>query len=212
MAWRMLMRRCPSRSMTLVGDVAQTSEPAATSSWSLALEPYVEQRWRLDRLTVNYRTPSEIMAVAEAIRREIDPDGVAPTSIRSVGVAPWRRHVGADLAAELRKAVEEEVAAIGDGRVAVLVPPNLVEGTQLALPDAVAGAGADLTAAVAILTVRQAKGLEFDSVLVVEPQAMLDSSARGGNDLYVALTRATKRLGVLHSGPIPAVLGNVEAV
>src|SRR6185369_16313467 len=67
MAWRMVMRHSPNRSLTLVGDVAQTSEPSGTSSWAQVLEPYVEQRWRLDRLTVNYQTPAEIMAVAEAV-------------------------------------------------------------------------------------------------------------------------------------------------
>src|SRR5881397_1528412 len=67
MAWRTLMRRCPSRSMTIVGDVAQTGDLAGTSSWERVLEPYVADRWRLARLTVNYRTPAEIMAVASGV-------------------------------------------------------------------------------------------------------------------------------------------------
>ena len=73
MAWRMLMRRCPTRSMTLVGDVAQTGDPAGTSSWAEVLEPYLQQRWRLERLTVNYRTPAEIMAVAADVAAAIGP-------------------------------------------------------------------------------------------------------------------------------------------
>jgi DNA helicase IV len=207
MAWRMVMRHSPNRSLTLVGDVAQTSEPSGTSSWAQVLEPYVEQRWRLDRLTVNYRTPAEIMAVAEAVRQTVDPDGHAPTSIRSVGTDPWRRQV-ADLSA-LADIVRTEQKGVGDGRIAVLVAPEALTAVRDALPDAAVGAGADLTEPVVLLTVRQAKGLEFDSVLVVEPSLMLDASDRGANDLYVALTRATKRLGIVHTGPIPALLESV---
>jgi DNA helicase IV len=207
MAWRMVMRHSPNRSLTLVGDVAQTSEPSGTSSWAEVLEPYVEQRWRLDRLTVNYRTPAEIMAVAEAVRQAVDPDGIAPTSIRSVGTHPWRRQV-ADLSA-LADIVRTEQKGVGDGRIAVLVTPETLAAARDALPDAAVGAGADLTEPVVLLTVRQAKGLEFDSVLVVEPSLMLDASDRGANDLYVALTRATKRLGIVHTGPIPALLESV---
>ena len=207
MAWRMVMRHSPNRSLTLVGDVAQTSEPSGTSSWAQVLEPYVEQRWRLDRLTVNYRTPAEIMAVAEAVRQTVDPDGHAPTSIRSVGTDPWRRQV-ADLSA-LADIVRTEQKGVGDGRIAVLVAPEALTAARDALPDAAVGAGADLTEPVVLLTVRQAKGLEFDSVLVVEPSLMLDASDRGANDLYVALTRATKRLGIVHTGPIPALLESV---
>src|SRR4029453_6974564 len=67
MAWRLLMRRRPSRSMTVVGDVAQTSELAGTTTWEQVFEPYVAQRWRLAELTVNYRTPAEVMTVAGGV-------------------------------------------------------------------------------------------------------------------------------------------------
>ena len=86
MEWRMVFRRCPSKWMTLVGDTAQTSAPAGTDDWAAALEPFVGERYRLHRLTVNYRTPSEIMEYAEAVLREIGDAQVAPTSIRSTGV------------------------------------------------------------------------------------------------------------------------------
>ncbi|TCO58086.1 HelD family protein [Actinocrispum wychmicini] len=193
MAWRMLMRRCPSRSMTLVGDVAQTGDPAGTTSWQTVLEPYVEDRWRLEQLTVNYRTPSEIMAVAADV---LGPGMAAPTSVRDSGVEPWHLWVP-DIQAQLDEIVAKEVAAVGDGTLAVIVPSGLSETS------------ADVDAQVSVLTVGQAKGLEFDSVLVVDPALILAQSPRGANDLYVALTRATQRLGVIHPGELPESLSRL---
>ena len=88
MAWRMVMRRCPMRSMTLVGDLAQTSDPAGASSWARVLRPYARQGFRVEELTVNYRTPAEIMTVAEPVLAAIDPALTAPTSVRDAGVSP----------------------------------------------------------------------------------------------------------------------------
>ncbi|HEY7177406.1 MAG TPA: AAA family ATPase, partial [Micromonosporaceae bacterium] len=116
MAWRVLMRRCPSRSMTLVGDVAQTSAPAGTASWSAALAPFVAERFRSRGLTINYRTPAEIMAAASAVLRDIDPAAVPPTSIRSAGESPWRRRVD-DIAVGVRDVVDDELTELGDGRL-----------------------------------------------------------------------------------------------
>jgi hypothetical protein len=206
MAWRLLMRRCPSRSMTLVGDIAQTGDLAGTTSWQRVLAPYVGDRWRLARLTVNYRMPAEVMAVAGDVLAGLEPPVEPPRSVRETGVRPWHRPVPPErLAAAVVAAAEAERAAVGAGRVAVLVPTAL----HAELARAVTGArpaDPDLEQPVVVLTVRQAKGLEFDSVLVVEPAALLAESPRGGNDLYVALTRATQRLGVLHAGPLPPVL------
>nr|WP_280499541.1 AAA family ATPase [Nocardia farcinica] len=78
MAWRMVMRRIPNRWMTVVGDVAQTGDPAGAASWQQVLEPYVAQRWKLTELTVNYRTPAEIMTVAADVLAAIDPAATAP--------------------------------------------------------------------------------------------------------------------------------------
>jgi DNA helicase IV len=211
MAWRALMRRCPSRSMTLVGDVAQTSAAAGTTSWDTALRPYVADRWRRTELTVNYRTPAEIMAVAADVLRDIDPTLAVPTSIRAVGEAPWRRPV-ADIAAGIRDAVDAEVGHLGDGRLAVIVPDECLAAVRSALPEAATGDDTDLTASVVVLTVRQAKGLEFDSVIVVEPAAIVCASARGRNDLYVAITRATRRLGIMHTAAVPATLATIETL
>jgi DNA helicase IV len=216
MAWRSLMRRCPTRSMTLAGDLAQTGDLAGTSSWRQVLEPYVADRWRLAELTVNYRTPAEIMAVAARLPGELDPDFRPPRSVRETGVRPWRIEVPPEeLATRLTSAAADAAAEVGDaGRVAVIVPASrLVDlGGALTrtLPDVTVGEGAELAGAVVVLTVRQAKGLEFDTVLIADPGQILAESERGRNDLYVALTRATKRLGILHSGPPPAALAELE--
>ncbi|MEU1887608.1 AAA family ATPase [Micromonospora rifamycinica] len=202
MAWRLLMRRCPSRSMTIVGDVAQTGALAGTPSWAEALEPYVAQRWRLEELTVSYRTPAEVMAVAAEVLAGIDPALRPPRSVRRSGVPPWDRTVAADrLAAELVEAANREAAGLDEGRLGVIVPAGraaeLAGAVLAALPEAGVGEQPELESRVVLLTVGQAKGLEFDSVLVVDPDRIVAESPRGRSDLYVALTRATQRLGVL---------------
>ncbi|WP_060888959.1 HelD family protein, partial [Streptomyces scabiei] len=95
MAWRLLMRRSPTRSMTLVGDPAQTAEAAGVGSWADILAPYVQDRWEHTRLAVNYRTPAEIMAVAAGVVRAERPDFEPPSSVRSTGVRPWARRAAA---------------------------------------------------------------------------------------------------------------------
>jgi len=204
MAWRTLMRRCPSKSMTVVGDIAQTGDVAGASSWHEVLSPYVMDRWKLTELTVNYRTPSEIMAVAADVLAAVDPQLAPPTSVRDSGNQPWSRRVG-DAADALPTLVSAEVAAVGDGKLAVIVPAARVAALRAVVP----GASDDLDAQVVVLGVADAKGLEFDSVLVVDPAGVLAESPRGASDLYVALTRATQRLGVVHEGDLPPVLGRL---
>lgn len=197
MAWRMVMRRIPNRWVTVVGDVAQTGDPAGASSWQRMLEPYVAQRWKLAELTVNYRTPAEIMAVAADVLAEIDPDAAAPRSVRGTGVRPRAHAVDASA---LHSAVAQLVAVeTGPGTTAVITPHAMVaDFTELA------------GESVRVLTVHEVKGLEFDAVYLVEPQGILDESPRGLNDLYVALTRATQRLGVVHTGELPSVLSGLD--
>ncbi|CAL9419520.1 hypothetical protein SUDANB6_01822 [Streptomyces sp. enrichment culture] len=194
MAWRLLMRRCPTRSMTLVGDPAQTAEAAGVGSWEEILRPYVEDRWEHTRLGVNYRTPAEIMDLAAAVVRAEHPGFEPPSSVRSTGVRPWIRAAG-DLPAAVAEAVGELTP--DEGRLAVIAPRELHRALAARLDGVTAGAEPDLTRTVVLLDPRQSKGLEFDSVLVVEP------GRYGTSDLYVALTRATQRLGVLHTGPLP---------
>jgi DNA helicase IV len=216
MAWRMLMRRSPSRSMTIVGDVAQTSAPGGARSWARALDPHAAGRWRQERLTVNYRTPAEIMAVAADVLATVDPRLKPPASVRETGIQPWRLRVDpAQLPARLPEVVAAEAAAVSGGRLAVLVPAAAAHALrgQLAgaLPGTAAARGPDaLDAPIAVLTVTEAKGLEFDAVIVVEPAAILSESRNGANNLYVALTRTTQRLGVVHSGDLPPALARLR--
>ncbi|MFF2773527.1 HelD family protein [Streptomyces sp. NPDC058052] len=194
MQWRLLMRRSPTRSMTLVGDPAQTGDPAGVGAWDAILAPHVQDRWQHVRLGVNYRTPAEIMAVAAAVRREDDPAFEPPGSVRSTGVEPWDRTVEDPV----KEAADAVAAARGtEGRLAVIAPPELLPGLVAALPDASYGPKPDLTRPVVLLDPRQAKGLEFDTVLVVDPDGIRAGATHGTNDLYVALTRATQRLGIV---------------
>ncbi len=198
MAWRVLMRRSPSRSMTVVGDIAQTGDPAGAASWSEVFDPYVTDRWKLAELTVNYRTPAEVMSLAGEVLARIDPAATPPRSVRSTGQQPGRGSLD-DLASVL--AGEAEV--LGGGRLAVIAPAGrvneLAAEVRAALPDLAVAVGdePDLESPVAVLSARQSKGLEFDAVVVADPDGIEAESPRGVNDLYVALTRATQRLTVL---------------
>jgi hypothetical protein len=210
--WRMLLRRCRRRSMTVVGDLAQASSDGGVRSWGEIFEQHAAGRWRAVELSVNYRTPSEIMAVAADVLALVDPAAVVPVSARSTGVPAWSRSLGpAAFGPALVDAVAAEQAEVGEGRLAVLVPASrAAELTALlaaALPGVSSGPHPDLLdATTAALTVDQAKGLEFDAVVIADPAAILAGSPRGASDLYVAVTRATRRLGVVADGPLPAVL------
>ncbi|MGW4486250.1 RNA polymerase recycling motor ATPase HelR [Amycolatopsis sp. NPDC004368] len=189
MDWRVLMRRCPGRSFTVVGDLAQRRSAAGATSWDAMLHRYVSDRWVYRSLTVNYRTPAEIMSVAAAVLAGFAPGIRPPESVRANGVQPWSRRVTeAELAGAVEEFVHEEAGQAG---TSVVIGPPDVPG---ALPAS------------------ETKGLEFDAVLVVDPDRILDDGPRGAAELYVALTRATQRLGVLHRGALPAALTGLTEV
>ncbi|GAA1462489.1 HelD family protein [Williamsia maris] len=203
MGWRMIMRRIPNRWMTIIGDTAQTGDPAGTTSWGSVLEPYVARRWQQHDLTVNYRTPAEIMSVAADVLAQIDPDRSAPTSIRHSEVPPRAVRVSGDGLADaaVSAATGDGQEAVDDGVTAIIAPDADVAAiTARATETGGAAAG------VRVLTVTQCKGLEFDRTVVVEPASIVEQSPRGLNDLYVALTRATQRLTVVHSADLPNAL------
>ncbi|PBC44142.1 helicase [Rhodococcus sp. ACPA4] len=187
MDWRVLMRRCPDRSFTVVGDLAQRRSAAGAITWSAMMEPYVPGRWVYRSLSVNYRTPAEIMSVAAALLAEFAPSVLPPESVRSCGVAPWSKRVDpVELGSAIAEFVRDEAGREG---TSIVIGPHGVPGTVPA---------------------SETKGLEFDAVLVVEPERILAEGSRGAAELYVALTRATQRLGVLHHGPLPVALAGLD--
>ncbi|GAA1545183.1 AAA family ATPase [Streptomyces albidochromogenes] len=214
MTWRLLVRRCPTRSFTVVGDAAQSSDAAGATSWREALEPFFGTRWRLSQLTVNYRTPGEIMEASSQVLKAISPELLPARAVRH-GAEPPRCDgtTPEEFPARLAEVAACAARRVAGGRTAVVVPTadleRLAAAVAAQIPDVSWGADVDLERDVVVLDVRQAKGLEFDSVIVADPQGMLDSSARGLSDLYVALTRASRFLQVLHPGPLPEVLSHL---
>jgi len=218
MAWRALMRRCPSRSMTLVGDLAQTGSVAGADAWADVLAPYAEGRWRLAELTTNYRTPAAVMAVAAAVLRAAGVTASVPASVRD-GEAPRAHRLAAGDTGALAGLVRAEHARLGDGRMAVIAPAAgpwasaaLAGALEAGLPAGAVGHGATaIDAPIAVLDPRQSKGLEVDAVVLVEPADILAASPRGANDLYVAITRPTQRLVVAHARDLPPGMEGVAA-
>ncbi len=199
--------------MTVLGDLGQASGHWSPATWDdvLAHLPTRRPPTRVE-LTVNYRTPAEVMEIADRVLRSSGA-GVAPSRAarRSGSVPVFARAPEPELATAVGAAVEQELAAVDDGKVGVIAPALLLDGLTEHLP--VDARGSDvLDAPVALLAVTQAKGLEFDSVVVVEPAAIVAESAAGRErrsglrSLYTALTRTTRRLHVVHAGPLPPEL------
>jgi DNA helicase IV len=177
--WQMLLVRCPSRSFTIVGDRAQARH-GFTESWTDRLKRAGFDQIGQRSLTINYRTPEEVMAAAEPVIRAVIPDANVPTSIRSNG-----RPVVYGAASALDSIVDEWLAANDDGVACVIGPAGLA----LAFAE---------RARVRVLTPELAKGLEFDLVVLVDPDKFGDG-IEGAVDRYVAMTRATQQLVILTS-------------
>jgi DNA helicase IV len=173
--WQMLLLRCPSRSFTIVGDRAQARH-GFTESWSERLERIGLDRINLASLTINYRTPEEVMAEAEPVIRAAIPDANVPTSIRSGGVPVVHGSVS-----DLGSILDTWLAAHAEGIACVIGDPTFRE-----------------TSRVRSLTPELSKGLEFDLVVLVDPEAF-GTGIEGTVDRYVAMTRATQQLVILTS-------------
>jgi hypothetical protein len=171
--WQMLLLRCPSRSFTIVGDRAQARH-GFTESWQERLERIGFDRIKLASLSINYRTPQEIMTEAEPVIRAVFPDANVPVSIRSTGV-PVRHGSASDLDSIL----DTWLAAHDDGIACVIGDPAFAA-----------------TSRVRSLTPELSKGLEFDLVVLVNPAAF-GTGIEGAVDRYVAMTRATQQLVIL---------------
>jgi hypothetical protein len=192
MQWRMLARRCPTGSMTLVGDLGQAKHSWSARSWAAVCAqaaPHVPHQ--VVELTINYRTPEEVMRLAASVLADFAPDLQPPAAVRTSGENPVITLTSADrLADSAREAAQQEAALVAPGKVAVIHPPGEVTAVDADILDR----------AVADLDVERVKGLEFDSVVVVEP------AAHSAGQLYVALTRTTRRLVLVHSQRLPTAL------
>ncbi|MFD1544589.1 RNA polymerase recycling motor ATPase HelR [Nonomuraea guangzhouensis] len=173
--WQMLLLRCPSRSFTIVGDRAQARH-GFTESWQERLERIGLDRINLASLSINYRTPEEIMAEAEPVIRAVLPDANVPTSIRGSGVP-----VVHGSTSDLGSILDTWLAAHADGIACVIGDPTF-----------------RATSRVRSLTPELSKGLEFDLVVLIDPEAF-GEGIEGGVDRYVAMTRATQQLVILTS-------------
>ncbi len=212
MQLRMLTRRSISGSMTVVGDIAQATGARSPSGWD-EITPHLPARKpvMVAELSVNYRTPAEIMELAGRVLREAAPDLRPPRSARVTERPPA---VVAAAPADLTERVVAEAAELSawlrNGMVAVIAPDSLMAELRSrfgasGLP--VGEADRDgLDRPITLVPVAEAKGLEFDGVIVVEPGRILAEMPQGLRSLYVALTRATQRLVVVHAEALPAPL------
>lgn len=184
MQWRMVVRRCPARSMTLVGDFAQAGPAATARDWTEALGPHLGTRFALHTLTVSYRTTQEILASTRDLLARIAPDQIPSTSIRHGdaprGLTAHPRTVTTALTEELKA---QATANPGDLCGVICADTRMEE---------LAAAG--ITEWATVVPASEARGLEFDTVVVAAPEEIASARPCGERDLYVALTRATKRL------------------
>jgi DNA helicase IV len=213
MQLRMLTRRSLNGSMTIVGDIAQSTGAWAHNSWDEILEHLPDRRPpSMAELTVGYRIPGPAMELASRILIEAAPDLKPPVSVRQDGDEP--RFVAApsvhDLVATVVGVVTEE-AAIGDtGNVAVICPQSVYDEVIAGFEAADVRVGRaprdGLDRQITVVPVNLVKGLEVDTSVVVEPAAILAEEPQGARSLYVACTRATKRLAIVNARPLPPLL------
>jgi DNA helicase IV len=212
MALRMLARRSLNGSMTVVGDIAQATGVWAHKGWDEILEHLPHKRpARQSELTIGYRIPGPTMDLAAKVLAVAAPDLRPPSSVRQAGEAPRIVPVAAGAVADRVAVVAaEERDAVDPGTVAIIASQTLVDDVAAALERAGIDFGrasrTGLEARVTLVPVSLVKGLELDAAVVVEPAAIVDEEAQGMRALYVALTRATKRLAVVHSRELPEPL------
>ncbi len=212
MQLRMVARRSLNGSMTIVGDIAQATGAWAHDGWDSVLEHLPNRREpRFAELTVGYRLPAPTMAVAAKVLAHAAPGLTPPKAVRQDGVEP--RFVAAGevpLPQAVVEVVREELEAVGAGNLAVIAPASLADQ----LSDALAEAGMEhgrayaraLESQITVVPVGLVKGLELDAGVVVEPARIVAEQQQGLRALYVALTRSTQRLSVVHAEPLPPVL------
>ncbi|WP_350226904.1 HelD family protein [Demequina sediminis] len=191
MAWRMLLRRCPTRSFTIVGDVAQNTSVAGTRWWPETMDPLFQTSWELRELTISYRIPAAVADAAQSYARAARLPVSDLRAAREIADATCatRTDDPVETAAAVARRHAASFAGAEGGLVAVIAHERHLSALRARL------SGTE----VEVCTARESKGLEFDVAVVVEPAEI---AARPG-DLYVALTRPTKRLDIVHARPLP---------
>lgn len=223
MELRVLKRRDLTGSMTIVGDMGQATSAGSSASWNTVLDVLEPRRapTRVD-LTVSYRTPEEVLDFAAPTLRAASADLEPPRPVRRAGTSPTiDAATPATFAATLEAVVRRELAAVAPGRLAVIVTVSridevlgLLTRAGLGAVDPRDGATRGLGADLVVLGAESANGLEFDGVVVVEPAQIVQRGAveagqetpRGLRTLYVAMTRPTRRLAIVHCEDLPRTL------
>lgn len=220
MDWRMLIRRCPSRSFTIVGDVAQTAALAGTRSWQATMDKlFGHAGWDLYELTINYRNPQEVCAISDAFARAEGLYISTQHAVRSVPESVEQRIVenSGDIAIELEKLLPELIESIvstdGSGRIAIIAPDqsqdmyhktvaSIIKRTQSPTMARYLLNQPQWDAQVSVCGTLDVKGLEYDAVIVVEPAQLYQQAASrlvAASDLYVAMTRPTQKLLIVRT-------------
>jgi len=188
--------------MTLVGDPDQTAAAGGVGSWRDALRPFVEDRWRISLLTINYRTPARIMTSAAAVLAAAGIDANPPQSVREGDRDPEYVRLPQLSPAGLALVIQAQCQRLAHGTVALVAAQVdldvVTEATQIA-----AAALSAAAPALSVYRVGDVKGLEFDGVIVVEPANICAEAARAPQDLYVAMTRPTRDLVIAAGRPLP---------
>lgn len=225
MALRMISRRSLNGSMTIVGDIAQATAPGAAANWDEVLSylPNGTSEHRVRELTLSYRIPAANLELASKVLAVAAPWLAPPKAVRSGGSPPRVVEVAGQPVAPVQSLVEkavsvvlEESEALGGGSVAVIAPGSLIEMVDESLRAKGVDYGRATTASrnvsgplhpkIALVPVQLVKGLELDGTVVIEPATILDEEPQGLRALFVALTRSTKRLAIVHARPLPRVL------
>jgi DNA helicase IV len=211
MQLRMVERRSLNGSMTVVGDLGQATGAHAPADWEDVLRHLPDRREpRTVELTVGYRIPASAMALAARVLAVAAPQLHPPKSVRTTDDAPEIASAPGGLLAAVVAQTQRELERVGAGNLAVITPASLSD----AVADALAAAGLTVGRAmsegldetITVVPVGLVKGLELDAVVVVEPARMVTEEHQGLRALYVALTRATRRLSIVHADPLPEML------
>lgn len=204
MQWRLLVRRCPLKSFTIVGDIAQASAPGAAGTWEEALGGSFDERVVVEELSVNYRTPARIVRWAADVARAAGVEVSTPEAVREGDHEPTLSVVPTGTLPEaLLESLAQLRDLVPDGLGALVVPEEHVAGLSATLTgqgltvDRVPGPGVD----VVVATARETKGLEFDVVVLASPERLVADAHGVIGDLYVAMTRCTQALAVVTDAP-----------